>query len=483
MKLPNKNPLWKALKQHAVELSLFPKKLAETKADFISSACNITIDYFNQRLTSSTFDLLFELAHSCSLPEKIVALMAGGRVNYSESKAALHTALRAPSEHPIWVDDKNIMVEVEAARNQMKHIVEQIRSQQWLGFSGKPLTNIVNIGIGGSDLGPRFCVKALADFAAPELSYHFVPDVDPTSFNRVVANLDPEHTLFIISSKSFTTQETLYNAKKAMAWIGSSAHQQRHFIAVTANREAAHQFGVETVLPIWSWIGGRYSFCSAINLITAIAIGYDNFSEILAGAHSMDLHFQQSEFKNNLPVLLALIGIWNNNFLDIHSLLLLTYAQQLEHFVPYVQQLDMESNGKSINNQGKRVNYATGPIVWGGLGNQAQHSYYQLLCQGTHKVTADLISLDSFQKEMINNMCASKIKVLGDGVHDEANPNGFIPGNIPLNHIRLSDGSPFTIGALVALYEHKVFVQSVIWDINPFDQPGVESAKLSQMEV
>ncbi len=251
----------------------------------------------------------------------------------------------------------------------------------------------------------------------------------------------------------------------------------KHLIAVTANPEKAHQFGIQEVLPIWDWIGGRYSLCSAINLITAIAIGFDAFMQLLDGANSMDIHFRTTNYAQNLPVLLALIGIWNNNFLDTHNLLMLTYAQQLEKFVPFVQQLDMESNGKSIDNQGNFIDFVTSPIVWGGPGNQAQHSYYQLLCQGRHKITADFITTDAFDNHMINNMCKAKMQVLTQGIHDQSNIYAHIPGNVPLNHIRLKSCDPFTVGALVALYEHKIFTQSVIWDINPFDQPGVESAK------
>ena len=405
--------------------------------------------------------------------------MGGENINISGHKPALHTALRAAGDVPIMVNHQNVMPEIIATRNKMQIIVEQIRAKLWFGFSGKSITDIVNIGIGGSDLGPRFALKALADFAKKDLNYHCISDADPNSFNKTTANLAPETTLFIISSKSFTTQETLYNAKKAMDWIGTPLRREKHFIAVTANTNKANQFGITTVLPIWDWVGGRYSFCSAINLITAIAIGFDNFSQILAGASSMDQHFQQADFSSNLPVLLALLGIWNNNFLNIHNLLILTYAQSLEKFVPYIQQLDMESNGKSVNNQGMPVNHATGPLVWGGLGNQAQHSYYQLLCQGTHKVTADFISLNAFSGQIINNMCDAKISVLTAGINTQENQNNNIPGNIPLNHIRINDYSPFTIGALVALYEHKIFAQSVIWDINPFDQPGVESAKIN----
>lgn len=477
-----KASIWKSLEEHGQSLCLHaPHNIMQNSSvnrqQLNASFCNIQLDYSNQHITTATLELLLTLAEKCNVRAKIHGLMSGEHVNISEKKPALHTALRTTSDTPIIVNAQNVMPDIIAARQKMQVIVEQIRAKRWLGFSGKPITDIVNIGIGGSDLGPRFSLSALEDFTDKDMGYHFIYDADPNSFKCIVSKLKPETTLFIISSKSFTTQETLYNAKKAMDWIGKQRHYEKHFIAVTAHTQKANQFGINTVLPLWDWIGGRYSFCSAINLITAIAIGFEQFSQLLAGASSMDQHFKESEFSTNLPVLLALLGVWNNNFLHINNLLMLTYTQRLEKFVPYIQQLDMESNGKSIDNKSRTVNHATGPIVWGGLGNQAQHSYYQLLCQGTHKVTADFISLNENAGQLINHMCDAKISVLTHGINSEDDQNGYIPGNIPLNHIRLSDYSPFTIGALVALYEHKIFTQSIIWDINPFDQPGVESAK------
>lgn len=482
----NKLNAWKALEENARSLDLstitsLNSHSANREQRFSASSCNIHLNYSNQHITNKTLELLFSLAEQCQLQERIHALMRGDKVNYSENRPALHTALRAKNEARIWVDDQNVMEQIIDARLKMKLIVDMIRAKQWLGYSGKTITDIVNIGIGGSDLGPRFCLRALASHTSTDFGYHFISDVDPNGFTETVAKLNPETTLFIISSKSFTTKETLYNAKKAKDWINNSEHLSQHFIAVTANPEKAHQFGIQMVLPIWDWVGGRFSLCSAINLITAIAVGFDAFSEMLSGANSMDKHFHDREFNQNLPVILALLGIWNNNFLNIHNLLILTYAQNLEQFVPFIQQLDMESNGKSIDNQGNAVNHITGPIVWGGLGNQAQHSYYQLLCQGTHKITADFITTDTFDDQIINTMCEAKIQVLTGGIHDKIDPHARIPGNIALNHIRIKDCTPFTIGELVALYEHKIFTQSVIWNINPFDQPGVESAKTAPM--
>lgn len=486
MSAQSKRDLWKKLNSLALDTQL--RTLSELTHTpnrntlFNASASNIKYDYANQLVTPEILTVLFKLAENCQLHEKIANLMDGAKINTSENRPALHTALRASAEQPIFIDSHNIMHDVINTRAQIQNISEQIRTKQWLGFSGKPITDIVNIGIGGAHLGAYFCITAFTESSSNDLNYHFIADADPKRFHNTVANLNPDTTLFIINSKSFTTPETLYQAKKAVEWIGTHPQANQHFIAITAQKEKALQFGCSNVLSIWDWVGGRYSLCSAVNLITAIAIGFTAFNEILAGAASMDQHFRNSAFTSNLPVILGLLGIWNNNFLNTHHLLMLTYAQQLEHFVPYVQQLDMESNGKSIDNQGRDVTYATGPIVWGGLGNQAQHSYYQLLCQGTHKITADIITIDTNREHLICELSNAKIQVLTNGVTNVANPNDYIPGNTPLNHLCLKDTSAFTIGALIALYEHKIFVQSVIWDINPFDQPGVESAKRHKLK-
>lgn len=484
MKPLTKRLVWDTLKAHADSIQI---SLNQQPADNIlktnASACGINIDYSHQRISSQTLEQLFALCTESNLREKIHALVRGDKVNLSQNRPALHTALRASGNTPIWVDGKDVMPDILKTRDAMHEIVDKIRGGQWLGFTGKPITDVVNIGIGGSDLGPRFCLKAFAEITTPNLNFHFISDIDPTNFKHTVASLKPETTLFIIASKSFTTQETLFNARKAFAWIGEKKHLALHCIAVTANTQHAQSLGISTILPIWDWVGGRFSLCSAINLITAIAIGYDAFSQMLDGSNSMDKHFIETDFSENLPVLLAVLGIWNNNFLQKQSLLLLTYSRQLEQFVPYIQQLDMESNGKGLNNQGERVNHSTGPLIWGGLGNQAQHSYYQLLCQGTHSVAADFITINTFDGELINDMCLAKIKILTTGVNELENPTGFIEGNLPLNHIRIKDCSPFSIGALISLYEHKIFTQSVIWDINPFDQPGVDSAKRAKREL
>lgn len=481
MKRPKKSELWQDLHQHAD--SVYPIDFHHIKSNSLNhpkrsiSACGIDIDYSYQHVTDQTLTTLINLANACNLQEKIIELLSGAEVNLSEARPALHTALRIIEPASIIIDGKNIMLDVFSARDEIKFISEKIRSKQWLGFAGKPIVDIVHIGIGGSDLGPRFCINALSNYLNPDLNYHFISDIDPDVFNNTVSKLKAETTLFIVASKSFTTEETLFNANKAKDWIGSGDRIEKHIIAVTANIKKAREFGVKVILPIWDWVGGRYSLCSAINLITAIAIGYEGFNQLLVGANNMDNHFRDTPYSQNLPVMLALLGIWNNNFLNIHNLLILTYSKSFEQIVSYIQQLDMESNGKSIDNQYNFVPYATGPLVWGGSGSQAQHSYYQLLCQGTHKVAVDLITLKNLDGYMINDMYKDKVRVLTQGVKNSSHPSGFIRGEIPVNQIRLTDCTPFRIGAFAALYEHKVFTQSVIWDINPFDQPGVESAK------
>ncbi|STX51199.1 glucose-6-phosphate isomerase [Legionella busanensis] len=472
---------WRALKEYAQKTSARSfsdlQRSSVRDRNLYITIPELTIDFTHQQVDDTTLELLFNLANEKKISDKIKSLFSGEIVNQSEKRPALHTALRQPINQPILVNGYNVMLDIIDTREEMRVLSEQIRQGQWLGYTDKVVTDIVNVGIGGSDLGPRFCINALNDWTLKKLKYHFIPDVDPYSTKQVLEKLNPETTLFIISSKSFKTPETLHTLTKIKAWGSYKDFDERHFIAVTANSAQAKDMGFKKILRLWDWVGGRFSICSAINFITVIAIGYEYFIEFLSGAHAIDNHFYNNDFSKNLPVLLGLIGIWNNNFLNINTHLILAYARQLEYFISYVQQLDMESNGKSVNNDGKRVDYSTGPIVWGGLGNQAQHSYFQLLCQGTHRVTADFLSLESSKDEMINYFCQAKINVLTHGISDKHNLNNDIPGNMPLNHISLATFSPFNIGQLIALYEHKIYTQSVIWDINPFDQPGVESAK------
>lgn len=457
--------IWRDIEEHAQSLQHQPSSQVCRSAALKTEA--IALDYSHQMVDEMAIDLLEKLARECQIPELIVQLMTGGPVNHAAP--ALHTALRSFDPTPLWVAHADIKRAIAGVREQMQWVSEQIRKGYWLGDSGKPITDVVNLGIGGSMLGPQFCIDALADYCTHNLGFHFISDFDDAACQRVLRQLDPETTLFIISSKSFATTETLWNAKKVVEWGGYLGFSTQHFIAVTACVDQARTLGFEQILPIWTWVGGRFSICSAINLITCIAIGYEQFLAFLRGAEAMDEHFLTTDIRHNLPVMLALLGIWNNNNLKIHTMLVLTYAQSLQGFVPYLQQLEMESNGKSIDKQGREVNYATVPVIWGGSGNQAQHSYFQLLSEGTHRLSIDLISLTSLDNQVVEQ-------------HKEAlfwDEKKEAPSNssIPCNHIQLVDNSPYALGSLIALYEHKVFVQAMIWNINPFDQPGVEKMK------
>ncbi|PJD93197.1 MAG: glucose-6-phosphate isomerase [Legionella sp.] len=465
MMLLTQRASWKKLEEHAQTLHY--KAVWQTEMPLILHTDAITLDFSHQKIDDTALKLLGVLAEDCQIKPLISQLMTGYPLN--RTSPALHTALRHFGDEPLWVNDVNVKQDIIAVRARMGAIADQIRSGQWLGHTGKPVTDIINIGIGGSMLGPQFCIDALADKMIKTLKFHFISEFDTAAFQRVVADLNPETTLFIVSSKSFTTAETLLNASRALEWGQYASYASPHFIAVTADIEKAQSMAFQHILPVWSWVGGRYSVCSAINLITCIAIGFEHFIELLQGASQMDEHFHEADVLQNMPIMLALLGIWNNNNLKIHNLLILTYAQSLQWFVPYLQQLEMESNGKSIDRQGRDLNYATVPIIWGGSGNQAQHSYFQLLSQGTHRLSADLISVRSQDTDIIDQ---HKEALLCE-IKEEDNPNR----HIPCNHLQLVDNSPRTIGALIALYEHKVFVQSVIWNINPFDQPGVERMK------
>ncbi|MCH9763961.1 MAG: glucose-6-phosphate isomerase [Gammaproteobacteria bacterium] len=486
--LPDKHRIWNQLEAHARSISEhrmndFYQMTSDREARFQETACGITLDFSKQRITSETLDLLCDLADSCQLKQKIDDLMSGKKINVSENRPALHTALRVMEYQPLWVDGHDVMADVFEARNKMEVIAGSIRSGSWLGCTGQPIADVVNIGMGGSDLGAKFCLNALTDYVSQDLQFHFISDADPDIFERTIAKLNPETTLFIVSSKSFTTGETLFNAQKAMHWIGDSNRFKQHFIAITAQTEKAYAHGIKNVLPIWDWVGGRYSVCSAVNLITMIAIGPMHFKEFLSGAHAMDEHFKHTPLRSNLPVLMALLGVWNNNFNGIQTLLMLVYSNRLEQLVAYVQQLDMESNGKCTDRDGHVVSYATGPIVWGGHGNRAQHSYYQLLCQGTHRVAIDFISIKCFDGSMVNAFCKAKQKVVAYGVPATEEDENKILGHTPCNHFCLEQSSPYTLGALVSLYEHKIYTQGVVWNINSFDQPGVELAKKYQAEL
>ncbi|NDH08159.1 MAG: glucose-6-phosphate isomerase [Gammaproteobacteria bacterium] len=368
--------------------------------------------------------------------------------------------------------------DVSLMREQMQAIVEKIRSNQWLGYSGKPITDIVNIGIGGSDLGPKFYFDALNKLETkPQFKCHFISDADYYSAKECLEPLSPETTLFIVLSKSFTTEETMMNANLAIEWIGHADAMAKHFIAVTANPEQAIKSGYQHMIEFGRWVTGRFSVTSAINLINAIFFGFDSYLEFIKGAEEMDKHFLTAPWQDNLPMMLAFVGIWNINFLNIPTQLMLVYHSKLRFFVDYIQQLDMESNGKSYNKEGQKIDYATGPIIWGGLGNQSQHSYYQLLAQGSHQIAIDFLSIADDKNNYLNALCQKRKKSLYHGV--QAKDEYYsIKQHASVNHIELTELTPRSLGALIAMYEHKVFIQASLWSINPFDQPGVDLVKL-----
>jgi glucose-6-phosphate isomerase len=432
------------------------------------SFSNITLDYSAENIDDEVLQYLSSLAAEAGVAEYREKLFSGAIINLSEQRPALHTALRAPAHHKILLGKENIMPSIVMTRNKMQAIAQSLRSKTYVGGAGIVITDVVNVGIGGSDLGLKFCFEALGDYVISELNFHFLSDPDLEAFDNLVNHLNKDTTLFIIASKSFATYETLYNTKKVVAWLGDN-NLNSQVIAVTANPDKARALGIHNILEIWPWVGGRYSLCSAINLITCIAIGYENFTEFLNGAHAMDQHFYNAKLINNLPVILATLGIWNINFLKINNLLYLLYSSKLAAFIPYLQQLDMESNGKTKNQHGEKLNYATSPIIWGGLGAQVQHSYYQLISQGSQKIAAELISVKKNIADPVSHLCSA---------HQQN-----LEHILPFVHIQIEALTPETLGSLVALYEHKIFVQAVIWGINPFDQPGVETAKILALQV
>lgn len=475
---------------------------------FSLDACGLFLDYSKNRIDDEIMRLLIQLATDRNVAARRDAMFAGKIINTTEQRAVLHTALRNPDGAPVIVDGKDVMPEIRAVLEKIKQCTESIRKENWRGFSDKPIKSIVNIGIGGSDLGPAMVVAALTPYAAPQMSYHFVSNIDATHIAEALKNLDPETTLFLVASKTFTTQETLCNANTAKDWLLKNAPNKalaikRHFIAITAKPERAIAFGIdgENIFPFWDWVGGRYSLWSAIGLSIAIAIGFDNFMQLLAGAHAMDEHFRNADFRHNMPIILALLGIWHINFWNLHSQAVIPYDQYLHLLPSFLQQLDMESNGKRVQINGEPVNYATAPVIWGSVGTNGQHAFHQLLLQGMETIPIDFIlpihshnPMGKHQLLLYANCLAQSQALMqgkseqeviaelqGQGMTlDDARklaPHKIIPGNIPNNVILTDKITPFTLGALIALYEHKVFVQGVIWNINSFDQWGVELGK------
>ncbi len=465
------------------------------------------LDFSKNMIDDDIFNALMALAEETDLQSAIDAMFTGQKINQTENRAVLHVALRNRSNDPIMVDGRDVMPEVNRVLDQMKDFCGRVHSGDWTGYTGKKITDVVNIGIGGSDLGPVMVTEALAAYGVDGISVHFVSNVDGTHIAETLKRVSPETTLFLIASKTFTTQETMTNAHTARDWFleaaGDKAHVARHFAALSTNAQAVSEFGIDTdnMFEFWDWVGGRYSLWSAIGLSIALAIGYDNYIELLSGAHEMDNHFKGTEFKNNLPVLLALIGIWYNNFYGAESEAILPYDQYMHRFAAYFQQGNMESNGKYVDRDGNRVDYQTGPIIWGEPGTNGQHAFYQLIHQGTKLIPCDFIAPaqthnpigDHHPKLLANFFAQTEALAFGKNkaqVEAEFAAAGKSPeevkdlvpfkvfeGNRPTNSILVKKVTPRTLGQLIAMYEHKIFTQGAIWNIFSFDQWGVQLGK------
>ncbi|GAA0887182.1 glucose-6-phosphate isomerase [Rhodanobacter soli] len=502
-------PQWQALRQHVTTVGR--QHLRELFAAdpqrgerFVVEDVGLYLDYSKQRVDADTLRLLRELAVACELPRRIEAMFTGEKINTTEDRAVLHVALRAPRTEQILLDGHNVVADVHDVLDRMAAFSEQVRSGAWRGHGGKPIRNVISIGIGGSDLGPVMAYEALRHYSRRDLTFRFVSNVDGTDFAEAVRDLDAAETLFIVCSKTFTTLETLTNAHAARAWclaaLGDESAVAKHFVAVSTNAAEVAKFGIDTanMFGFWDWVGGRYSMDSAIGLSTMLAIGPAHFRELLAGFHAMDEHFRHAPLERNLPVLMGLLGIWNSNFLDAATVAVLPYEQYLKRFPAYLQQLTMESNGKRVTLDGSAVDYATGPIYWGEPGTNGQHSFYQLLHQGTHIVPCDFIGFgqslnplpvqsggDQHDLLMANLIAQGEALAFGktaEEVRAEGTPAALVPhrtfpGNRPSSTILAQKLTPHTLGTLIALYEHSVFVQGAIWDIDSFDQWGVELGK------
>lgn len=497
---------WKDLQEHSQNARLLHlRELFATDSKrgerLTAEAAGIYLDYSKNRITDETLKLLTELAVESGLRQRIDAMFQGEKINLTENRAVLHTALRAPRGASIVVDGKNVVPDVHEVLDRMAEFSNRVRSGAWKGFTGKRICNIVNIGIGGSDLGPVMAYEALMNYTDRSLTFRFVSNIDGTDFAEAVKDLDPAKTLFIVSSKTFTTLETMTNAETARAWSlqglrGDKKSVASHFVAVSTNATAVSNFGIDTanMFGFWDWVGGRYSMDSAIGLSTMLAIGPDNFRALLDGFHEMDEHFRTAPFEQNLPVLMALLTIWNTNFLGAETVAVLPYEQYLKRFPAYLQQLTMESNGKHVTLSGTETNYQTSPVYWGEPGTNGQHSFYQLIHQGTRLVPCDFIAfgetLNSLGQHhdilMANVFAQSEALAFGktaEQVKAEGTPDWLVPhrvfeGNRPSNTIFADRLTPETLGKLVALYEHIVFAQGTIWGIDSFDQWGVELGKV-----
>ena len=459
------------------------------------------LDYSKNRITGETLNLLIRLAEESGLRERIDAMFRGEKINVTEKRAVLHTALRAPRDASIVVDGENVVPKVHAVLDRMSDFANRLRSGEWKGHTGKRIRNVVNVGIGGSDLGPVMVYEALKHYTERTMTFRFVSNIDGTDFAEAVQDLDPSETLFIISSKTFTTLETMTNAHTARAWSlaglgGDEKSVAKHFVAVSTNTSEVAKFGIDTanMFEFWDWVGGRYSMSSAIGLSTMVAIGPDNFRAMLSGLHQMDEHFRTTPFEQNLPVLMGLLGVWYSDFFGAQTVAVLPYEQYLKRFPAYLQQLTMESNGKHVTLDGKNVAHETGPIYWGEPGTNGQHSFYQLIHQGTRLIPCDFVAfvqplnpLGRHHDMLIANVCAqaealafgkTPEQVAAEGTPDWLVPHRVFEGNRPSNTILAERLTPETLGKLVALYEHSVFTQGAIWNIDSFDQWGVELGKV-----
>jgi glucose-6-phosphate isomerase len=496
---------WRALELHAEEMrgahlrDLFAADA--TRGERLSvEAEGLYFDYSKNRITDETLKLLLSLAQERGVAERRDAMFAGDKINVTENRAVLHVALRTPKDERIEVDGEDVVPMVHDVLDRMSDFADRIRNGEWKGQTGKRIRNVVNIGIGGSDLGPVMAYEALRYYSQRDLTFRFVSNVDGTDLAEATRDLDPEETLFVVSSKTFTTLETLTNAKSARDWLlaklDDEAAVAKHFVAVSTNADEVSRFGIDTenMFGFWDWVGGRYSMDSAIGLSTMLAVGPENFRRLLAGFHAMDEHFRTAPFERNLPVLLALLTVWYTDFFDAQTVAILPYDQYLKRFPAYLQQLTMESNGKSVTLSGARVDYDTSPIYWGEPGTNGQHSFYQLIHQGTRLIPADFIGFNRSLNPVANHHDLLMANVFAqtealafgktpEQVREEGTPDWLVPhrvfeGNRPSNTLLADRLDPETLGKLVALYEHNAFVQGAIWDVNPFDQWGVELGKV-----
>lgn len=515
-------PVWQKLCQHQQKIvSTHMRDLFASDANrfnkYSLKFTDILFDFSKHRINDETLPLLMQLAREANIENWRDRMFAGEKINITENRAVLHTALRNRSNTPVFLDGKDVMPDVNAVLKQMREFSEKVRDGSWKGYTGKRITDIVNIGIGGSDLGPVMVCDALKPYASPDINVHFVSNIDGAHLMRALEKCNPETTLFIVASKTFTTQETMTNATSARTWFlttaQDNAHVAKHFVALSTNAKAVQEFGIDiaNMFAFWDWVGGRYSLWSAIGLSIALYVGMDNFEELLTGAHEMDNHFKSAPLEQNMPVIMALIGIWYNNFFHVDTNAILPYDQGMARFPAYLQQADMESNGKFICRDGKRIQYKTGPVIWGEAGTNGQHAFYQLIHQGTQIVPCDFLmpvhSHYAFGKHgyahhkilLANFLAQTQALMLGktpeqarvelekQGMSGEALekllPHKVFEGNRPSTSIMFDKVTPNTLGKLIALYEHKIFVQGMIWDINSFDQWGVEYGKQIAQEI